>query len=255
MKKILILNKKEGETPLEALEKARVKNKIGKDVSMTYAGRLDPMASGVMLVLVGEEVHNKEKYLNLDKEYEFEVLFGFTTDTYDILGKVTSSILSDRVALKADDLANEIEKNLKYFRGKFAQKYPIYSSKKVLGKQLFVYGRGGEEVELPEHKVYVKSLKFLKLKKINNKKLFLNIEKRISRVQGDFRQEEIIKTWGKYLLADSVSSGPFFIGSFKIKCGTGTYVRVIADSLGEKIGIPTLAFSIKRTKVGKYVII
>ncbi|MDQ3244755.1 MAG: tRNA pseudouridine(55) synthase TruB, partial [bacterium] len=88
VKSFYLLNKKEGETPLEALESFRVKAKIGKEVKMTYAGRLDPMASGLLIILAGEECKNKEKYLRLDKEYNFEVLFGFATDTYDILGKV-----------------------------------------------------------------------------------------------------------------------------------------------------------------------
>ena len=60
-KKIILLNKKEGETPLEALEKFRLTNKKYKDVKMTYAGRLDPMATGLLLVLAGEETKNKEK--------------------------------------------------------------------------------------------------------------------------------------------------------------------------------------------------
>ncbi|MCE9548798.1 tRNA pseudouridine(55) synthase TruB, partial [Candidatus Nomurabacteria bacterium] len=84
MKKVIVLNKKEGETPLQALDKFRVKNKEYKYIKMTYAGRLDPMASGLLLALAGEETKNKEKYLKLKKEYDFEVLFGFATDTYDI---------------------------------------------------------------------------------------------------------------------------------------------------------------------------
>ena len=63
MKKVIVLNKKEGETPLEAMEAFRASNKQYKDFKMTYAGRLDPMASGLLLVLVGDEVKNKEKYL------------------------------------------------------------------------------------------------------------------------------------------------------------------------------------------------
>jgi len=51
VKNILLLNKKEGETPLEALQAFRSKNKKYKGVKMTYAGRLDPMASGLLLVL------------------------------------------------------------------------------------------------------------------------------------------------------------------------------------------------------------
>ena len=61
IKKIILLNKKEGETPLEALENFRFKNKEYKDVKMTYAGRLDPMASGILLILAGDEIKNKEK--------------------------------------------------------------------------------------------------------------------------------------------------------------------------------------------------
>ena len=83
MKKILNLYKEVGETPLERLERFKKDNSEYANEKMTYAGRLDPMAEGVLIVLVGEECLNKEKYLGLDKEYEFEVLFGFRTDTYE----------------------------------------------------------------------------------------------------------------------------------------------------------------------------
>lgn len=246
MKKIILLNKKEGDTPLQSLESFRSRNKSYKEVKMTYAGRLDPMASGLLLVLAGEEVKKKEKYLKLDKIYEFEVLFGFATDTFDILGKVTKSL---NVEEDKKSLEFLIKNNLKYFTGKFIQKYPIYSSKTVAGKPLFEYGRKDIDVELPEREVKVKSLKFLKLKTMNGKKLLSNIEKRIQKVKGDFRQKEIINIWHKKL---NKKSNSFFIGSFRVKCSSGTYVRGIADSLGEKIRIPALAFSIKRTNIGKY---
>ena len=118
------------------------------------------------------------------------------------------------------------------------------------GKPLFSYARGGEDVEIPTREVYVKNLKFLKLRKINNKKLLENIEGRIKKVNGDFRQEEILKIWRKKLEKEN----NFYVGSFKIKCSSGTYVRGIANSLGERLNVPCLAFSIKRTRVGKYVI-
>lgn len=250
IKKIILLNKKEGETPLSALSFFRSKNKVYKDVPMTYAGRLDPMASGLLLILVGEETKNKEKYLALDKEYEFEVLFGFATDTYDILGKVTNSTILTNYRI--DNLEKLIKNNLKYFKGKFIQKYPIYSSKTVAGKPLFQYGRDGVEVEIPEREVNVKSLNFLKLRIINNKKLLENIEKRIKKVVGDFRQEEILKIWKKELNPQNKALGDYYVGNFKVKCTSGTYVRGLANSLGKKIGIPALAYAIKRTKIGKY---
>lgn len=248
MKNIIVLNKKEGETPLECLEVFRAKNKIGKNIKMTYAGRLDPMASGVLLILLGEETKKKEKYLKLDKEYQFEILFGFATDTYDILGKVVKQDLV--VKFTRVTLVSEIEKNLKYFTGEFIQKYPMFSSKTVKGKTLFSYARNFEDVQAPERIVNVKSLKFLKIRKINNKKLLENIERRIKRVKGDFRQEEILKIWQREL----AKKNDFYIASFQIKCGSGTYVRGIANSLGEKIGIGALAHSIKRTRVGKYML-
>lgn len=249
IKKSVLLDKKEGETPLEALEKFRNKNIEYKNIPMTYAGRLDPMASGLLLILAGEETKNKEKYLALPKEYEFEVLFGFATDTYDILGKVTktSNKITDKINQK--ELEKEINKNLKYFTGKFIQKYPAYSSKPVNGKPMFMHSRAGTEVIIPEKEVSVLKLEFLKIRKIKKEKLFENIEKRINKVNGDFRQKEITKIWQKELKKTPDS---FLLAKFKIKTSSGTYVRGIANSLGEKINIPALAFSIKRTKIGKW---
>jgi len=245
--KVIILNKKEGETPLGALECFRTRHKSYNGLPMTYAGRLDPMASGVLLVLVGEEIKNKEKYLKLDKEYEFSVLFGFATDTYDILGKCVKQGLAQDLILNL--LEKNIKNNLKYFKGKLIQKYPMYSSKTVKGKPLFVYARSGENVEIPEREVSVKNLKFLKLRKINAKKLLENIEKRIAKVGGDFRQKEILKIWKDNLKNKKEN---YFIADLKIKCSSGTYVRVVANDLGERMQIPAIAFSIKRTKVGRF---
>ena len=246
MKNIIILNKKEGETPLEALDNIRLKHKEYKDIKMTYAGRLDPMARGVLFVLLGDEVKNKEKYLALDKEYKFEVLFGFATDTYDVLGKVVSSKINYVIDQKI------IKSYLKTFLGESMQPYPIYSSKTVFGKQLFAYARAGEEVEIPTRKIFIKSLKIEKVREMNGKKLLENIERRIKKVKGDFRQEEILEIWKNNLL--SLNKEKFTIASFKIKCSSGTYVRGIANSLGDRMKTPALAFSIKRTKVGRYVV-
>ncbi len=211
---------------------------------MTYAGRLDPMASGLLLVLAGDEVKNKEKYLALDKEYEFEILFGFATDTHDILGKMTHSNMGADMGIK------EIRQNMKFFTGKFKQKYPLYSSKAVKGKQLWVYGRGELAVKRPEREVLVKKLQFLKIRKTNNEKLWASINKRIEKVRGDFRQKDIIQSWRKFLCTNAQEN--YYIASFKIKCSSGTYVRGIADAMGQRMGIPALAYSIKRTKIGKF---
>ena len=247
MKKFVILNKREGETPLEALHRFRSGKKKYKELKMTYAGRLDPMARGLLLVLLGEETRNKEKYLKLDKEYKFEILFGFATDTQDILGKVVSH---SGPIYKEKELKKLIKKSLPSLRGKSLQPYPIYSSKTVSGRPLFEYARQGMGVEIPEREINIKRLRFIELRKIKRTKLLADIEKRIGRVKGDFRQKNILKTW-RHALGDT-ESGSFYIGSFVTKCTSGTYVRGIARSLGEKIGIPSLAYSIQRTKIGKF---
>ena len=104
-------------------------------------------------------------------------------------------------------------------------------------------------MEIPERKISIKKLKLEKITQINSKKLLANVEKRIKKVKGDFRQEDILKIWQENL---SKTMREFFIGKFKIKCSSGAYVRSIANNLGEKLGVPALAFSIKRTKIGKW---
>lgn len=245
MTKVIVLNKKEGETPLESLGNFRKKNPKYLNMPMTYAGRLDPMASGVLIILAGKEIKNKDRYLSLDKEYNFSILFGFSTDTYDILGKVLKNKNSDAKNIKIG-----IRNSLKNFKGKLIQQYPIYSSKTVNGKPLFKYARDGKEVKIPEKEIFVKKIILKKTRRINSKNLFSNIEKRIKKVKGDFRQKEILKIWQKNLLNKKEQA--FYIADFNVKCGSGTYVRVIANSLGERMNIPALAFSIKRIKIGKY---
>ncbi len=64
---LIIAYKELGETPLECLERMRIKHNIGQNTPMTYAGRLDPMADGLLIVLVGEECKKKDTYLGLNK--------------------------------------------------------------------------------------------------------------------------------------------------------------------------------------------
>ncbi|MCA9363758.1 hypothetical protein KC727_00880, partial [Candidatus Kaiserbacteria bacterium] len=86
MQRYATIEKRIGETPLEAAERLRVTLGLSADIPLAYAGRLDPMASGKLLVLIGDECKKQEQYHTLDKEYTFEVLFGVRSDTADVLG-------------------------------------------------------------------------------------------------------------------------------------------------------------------------
>ncbi|MFA5933649.1 MAG: hypothetical protein WC795_00285 [Candidatus Paceibacterota bacterium] len=251
---ILNLYKKVGETPLECLDRFRHEYPEYEGIPMTYAGRLDPMAEGVLIALVGEEAKNRDQYTNLDKEYEFEVLFGFETDTYDILGLV-KNVLNDEPTHPTPRLRraskDKIISLLAKFKGTISQPYPPYSSKTVSGIPLFEWARKGklDEIEIPKRDVEVYNLELTDSKTISKDELEKNIIERIGLVKGDFRQVEILAKWEE-ALKDAPDN--FEIFKFKISCGSGTYVRVIAHELGNVVGCGAIAWSIKRTKVGDF---
>ena len=134
---VVNLYKKLGETPRERLERLRIQRPHFEHEVLSYAGRLDPMAEGVMLCLVGSANHRREAYLDMSKEYTLDILFGFSTDTYDVLGKITES--GEPLGI----MRKKIKEALNEFRGMQAQEYPPYSSKTVEGKSLFAWAREG----------------------------------------------------------------------------------------------------------------
>ncbi|MBU4536810.1 hypothetical protein KJ603_02105, partial [Patescibacteria group bacterium] len=129
MKKILKLYKRISETPLESIQQWKKENPEYIDEKMTYAGRLDPMAEGELLVLVGEECKKKEEYLRLDKEYEVDILFGFETDSYDILGIIQKKVDVARPQnYDAVGHGGKVERFLMRLIGKLSQEYPLHFS-------------------------------------------------------------------------------------------------------------------------------
>lgn len=258
---LIITYKNLGETPLETLKRTRKKHQIEAHIPMTYAGRLDPMAEGVMIVLVGEECKKKEEYLGLDKIYEFQVLVGFSTDTYDLLGIVTTSeesflqvLGSSRLTARPDhseNISSDFVRALKSFTGTFTQKYPGFSSKTVGGKQLFQLSKDDElPSEMPKHNVTIYKLSCTSTGVREKEELSKEIIRRIGLVHGDFRQEEIIKRWNE-IFKESYEK-QFTIFSCVAECSSGTYIRQLVADISGKIGIPLVIYSIKRTQVGGY---
>ena len=224
-----VVYKKIGETPLMALEALRFDHPEWVGLPMTYAGRLDPVAEGVLLVLVGEDCKEKDKYLSLTKEYELSVLFGFDTDTYDLLGEVSSILKSEKPEEVFDFLwsgraYSESDKSIseevrgpkksitsegfnlviKKFIGDIKQSYPPYSSRTVDGKPLFQIARDGkiDEVKIPEHIVHIENIEVLESKSVSKEDLGKHINSLINTVKGDFRQKEILETWHSVFASD-----------------------------------------------------
>ena len=248
------MNKKIGETPLDCLNRLRIERpeyvlKLGAPiVSLSYAGRLDPMAEGALLVLVGEECNERTKYLELEKEYICEILWQYSTDTYDILGKVKGSQI---ITINISDIENRLEIISKKLIGKMQQKFPPYSSKPVKGKPLVFWAREGrlDEIEIPSKEIEIKSLEILGTEFVGWKAIEEKVLGRLATVKGDFRQEEIIKLWQKCF--DNASSD-FLVSKIKIVCSSGTYVRGLVDDMGKALGIGATVLSLVRTRVGEY---
>lgn len=246
--KVLNLYKQMGETPRERLERLRAQKPEYALEVLSYAGRLDPMAEGVLVVLVGAANKNREEYLGLSKEYVLDVLFGFSTDTYDVLGRVVEAGDPSRVT-KA-----EIEKGINEFRGHVDQEYPPYSSKTVEGKSLFEWARNNMlgSLTVPHKTVTVYDITLEHIYKIKELQLLSYIETNVARVHGDFRQDDTIRMWKQRLKPGGLREFP--CATITISCSSGTYARSIAHGLGVSLGVPALALHILRTKVGDYTV-
>ena len=243
MKKMIKIHKNLGETPLETIERFKRENPEYAHLKMTYAGRLDPMAEGQLILLVGDECKNKEKYLKLDKEYDFEVLWGFSTDTHDILGLIDSSSDFSKNYLPNSNL---IKESLKSFTGKIEQEYPLYSSKIIANNLEKLNKKIIQDSFKPRQLIEIYSLEFLGNYFLDKDELKENIFKRISLLSSNnnFRQKVILDKWLEVL--NQISHDKFYISKHKTKCSSGAYVRKLSYDLGVKLGFPTLAFGIKR---------
>lgn len=122
-----------------------------------HGGTLDPMATGVLPVCVGEGTKLASFFLGADKEYEAELLLGVATDTYDALGTVTAEVDPSGVTEDA------VRAALGRFRGPIRQRPPAFSAIKQDGRRLYERARAGEVVEAPERDVTIHELELSEL--------------------------------------------------------------------------------------------
>ncbi|MBX2866964.1 hypothetical protein KTR10_03350 [Candidatus Kaiserbacteria bacterium] len=254
MKKYVTIEKKVGETPLVALEKYRSAHSHLERVPMAYAGRLDPMASGRLLLLIGEECKQQEKYHGLDKAYEFSVLFDVSSDTGDVLGRLSYRAPSSIESLKG------VVKNVK---GDITLPYPHFSSKTVEGKPLHVWtleGRVGE-IDIPTYTATIYQLRLQNtetktgaeiadeaLQKIETIPPVTEESKALGR---DFRRDDVRSDWKVF--REMHGNDIYTIAHFSCVCSSGAYMRTLAEEIAKKVGTEGLAYSIHRTKIGRYV--
>lgn len=237
------------------LEEFRSEKNILKEIPLTYAGRLDPMAEGILLILIGEECKKKEEYTALDKEYEFEVLFGATTDTGDVLGMASEVTLPVVVP-------DELKEVLPGLTGLYSFEYPPFSSKTVRGRPLHEWALEDRlsEIQIPERSVLIHHLSLLDVSVRSGEVVKSEIMAKLSLFDpdeslhrgpgGDFRKSQIIERWSEVLAGKE--NGLFPIARFRVNASSGLYVRVLAADIARRAGTQGFAYSIKRTRVGEF---
>lgn len=155
---LILVNKPKGWTSHDVVNKLRSilhQKKIG------HTGTLDPMATGVLPVLLGNATKLSKYLIEHDKTYIAVIKLGIKTNTGDEEGEII-----ERKEVNIDILKNTyIEDVLKSFIGNQKQKPPIYSAIKINGKKLYEYARNNEFVEIPERDIEVYEAKLLEINK------------------------------------------------------------------------------------------
>ncbi len=121
-------------------QRRRRRNLNDGQVKMGHGGTLDPLATGVLIVGVGSGTKQLQNFLGCTKTYETVVLFGKSTDTYDVAGKIVASAPYEHITKEF------VEEKLAKFRGKITQVPPIYSAIKIQGMKAYDYARTGKEL-------------------------------------------------------------------------------------------------------------
>lgn len=200
---ILLVDKPTGWTSHDVVAKVRsiLKAETGQKVKVGHTGTLDPMATGLLILVVGSYTKRAGEFSKLDKVYEAELTLGATSTTGDKEGELR------RISDKKPGL-QQIEDSLNQFMGKIQQTPPAYSAIKVDGKRAYDVARKGGEVKLEPREVTI------------------------------------------YEITDVNYDYPTL--KFTTKVSSGTYIRSLAEDIGEALGAGAYLSSLHRTKVGDF---
>lgn len=195
---VLLLDKPTGITSNAALQMAK---RLYRAAKAGHTGILDPMASGLLPLCLGEATKFAQYPTDADKVYEAIIQLGVTTDTGDAEGQ----ILSQR-AVKVS--REEVTRVVAQFVGPTMQTPPMYSALKHLGQPLYKYARKGIEIERAPRAITLHQVDIL-----------------------NFDDDTL---------------------SLRVDCSKGTYIRVLAEDIGEQLGCGAHLIGLRRTHVGRF---
>lgn len=153
MDEALLIDKPKTWTSFDVVAKVRSKlrQETGQKVKVGHAGTLDPLATGLLIILVGTATKRQDEFMKLDKVYEVSMKLGQTSTTADEEGEKT--YVSDEKPILA-----EIKKSVESFVGDTEQVPPIYSAIKVNGQRAYKLARQGKSLKLEPRKVTIYSI-------------------------------------------------------------------------------------------------
>ena len=215
---LILVYKKKGKTSRNVVE--NISKKYG--VKAGHIGTLDPMAKGLLPVLVGNTCKLSKYLMEHDKTYLVEMKFGYNTETLDIEGEILEEDKSFRENNIVDnEFFDMIIIAMKKELGTKKQIPPIYSAKKLNGKKLYEIARKDKEKAIEMAKEKAKEITIYNMYDISLKELWDNDPKDI-------------------------------VLSFKVECSSGTYIRSLVRDIAENMGTIAIMTDLRRIAVGNY---
>lgn len=241
--------KRIGESPLQAMERARTNYNFPPNLRGCYTGRLDPLAQGEMAVLWGDKVHLSHSYNGRDKTYRFQAHLGVSTTSYDVFGRITN--IRPVTSVQADQFVEEILKLNQASDQTIEQVLPPASAYRYKGKPLWQHAKEGTLPDpLPTKKVKMYQIKTLQAHptKISMDSHRIEALDDINDFQklnpnADFDYTNFIGDW------TDLHEGQieyFYRICLEATVGSGTFVRSLVYDTATKLGIPAHAFRITR---------
>ena len=223
MNGVLIVDKPAGLTSHDVVNRVR---RILHERSVGHLGTLDPLATGVLPLVIGNLTRLAQFYTSSEKTYEGTIRFGFATDTYDAEGDPTSP--AQTVTLSLD----QVRQLASQFQGTIEQMPPPFSAKKIQGVPAYKLARKHAEVTLKPVQVKVEEFEITRVDD--------------DRIYGDSHlgPDVIVRA------AEQSSAG--LVATFRARVASGTYMRSVAHDMGQRIGCGAHLASLRRTAVGEF---
>lgn len=236
---LLIVDKKEGITSFDVIRNVRKEYNIKK---VGHIGTLDPLASGVLPVLIGKATKLSDYLMMHDKEYIAKIILGKKTSTGDREGNV----IEEKEIEKSKISKENIEAVLNSFLGESYQIPPMYSAIKVNGKKLYELARENKEIERTPRKINIAKVELLN---IENADANLSLQFANKNKQENGIDDEKINSSEKNFANKNWQSIEI---TYKVQCSKGTYIRTLSEDIAEKLGTVGYMSYLRRTRVGDF---